>query len=257
VKTNYKSINTLLSLATIAVLAMNNGPASAQTPAPVEPEKKKVWDGSANAGLTLTSGNSDTLLATIGANARRRWEQSELRLGASGGYGESDDVKNAEFATGFAQYNWLFTERFFAGFRVDGTYDGIANLSYRVNIAPLVGYNFIKNDKTLLSVEAGPSLVIVKYFGEADNDSYLGMRFGQRFEHRLTETTRIWEYADYTPQVDRWADNYVVNIEVGISTSINKSWSLRVVGQYIYDNEPAVGRQKDDLRLLAGTEYKF
>jgi len=257
-KFNRITLNRGWLAAAAATLAMSHGLVQAQTPAATpEPEKKKNWEAAVNAGLTITSGNSDTVLAVVGANAKRKWDKAELMLGASGGYGESEDVKNTEFLTAYGQYNYLFTEKFYSGIRVDGTYDGIAALSYRFNIAPLAGYYFIKTDRTLLSAEVGPSLVIERYFGEADNDSYLGMRFGQKFEHKLTDSTKIWEYADYTPQVDRWAEKYLINVEVGISTAISKSWSLRVVGQYIFDSEPAPGREKEDLRLIAGTEYKF
>ena len=257
-KTKHKEMKNHLVVAIAAALAFGCGVARAQTPAPAveTPPEPPKWKGTVNAGLTLTSGNIDTLLATVGATADKKWDQHELAFGAFGGYGESDDTKSAEFLQGFGQYKYLFTDRAYGGLRIDGTYDGIANLSYRFNISPLAGYFFIKNDRTRLSAEVGPSLVIERYFGENDNDSYLGMRFGQRFEHKLTETTRIWENLDYTPQVDRWTDKYIVNVEVGITTSINKSWSLRVVGQYIYDSEPPTG-QSDTLRLIAGTEYKF
>ena len=246
--------NRRLLVTTVSTLAVGCGIASAQTPPPEN--KDPGWEGAVNAGLTLTSGNSDTVLATVGANAKKKWDKNEFALGALGGYGESEDIKNAEFVSAYAQYNRLFTERFYGGFRIDGNYDGIANLSYRINLTPLVGYYFIKNEKTILSGEVGPSYVLEKYFGE-DMDSYLGIRFAQKFEHKLTESTKIWEYADYTPDVERWTEKYIINVEVGISTAINKSWSLRVVGQYIYDSLPAEGREKDDIRLIAGTEYKF
>ena len=45
--------------------------------------------------------------------------------------------------------------------------------------------------------------------------------------------------------------------EAGIETSINKHWSLRVVFQDMYASEPANGRKSNDIRLMAGTGYKF
>jgi putative salt-induced outer membrane protein YdiY len=57
--------------------------------------------------------------------------------------------------------------------------------------------------------------------------------------------------------VSDWAANYLVNFEAGIETSINKHWSLRVVFQDMYASEPASGKKPNDIRLLAGTGYKF
>ena len=65
----------------------------------------------------------------------------------------------------------MFTERFYAGLRLDAAFDGIAELDYRVTLTPLAGYYFIKNAKTTLAVEVGPSLVTEQYSGQ-DEDTY-------------------------------------------------------------------------------------
>ncbi len=129
-------------------------------------------------------------------------------------------------------------------------------MDYRFTLSPLVGYYFIKNAKTSLSAEVGPSLVLEKYKGQG-SDTYLGARFGEKFEHKLTASTKIWQSLEYVPKVERWAEKYVITAEVGIDTAITKKWSLRVVGQDIYDSEPAGNNKNNDLRLIAGTAYKF
>jgi putative salt-induced outer membrane protein YdiY len=238
---------------TLAVFSAISGYALAQT----QPETNtNRWETTAALGVTLTSGNSDTLLMTLSLDTKHKWNQNEVAFGLSGGYGESEDVKNTEFINGFGQYNRLFTERFYAGLRLDASYDGIADLDYRVRISPLLGYYLIKNPKTTLSLEAGPSVVFEKY-GPQDADTYMGVRFGERFEHKLTETTKVWQSIDYVPQVDQWLDKYLITAEVGIDTAITKRWSLRAVFQDIYDSLPASGREHNDIRLIAGTAYKF
>src|SRR5690242_387038 len=47
------------------------------------------WQSSASAGLTLTRGNSDTLLATLSLGTGKKWDQNELSLGADGTYGQT------------------------------------------------------------------------------------------------------------------------------------------------------------------------
>lgn len=230
--------------------------ATVATAAAPAPEVKKGWETTAAAGLTITRGTRDTMLVTAGLNTSRKWEKDEAALGISGGYGEDDGTVNNEFLQSFGQYNRLFTERFYGGLRLDAAYDGIANLDYRVTLSPLAGYYLIKNAKTTLAVEVGPSAVLEKYAGQ-DSDIYFGIRFAERFEHKLTAATKIWESASYVPQVDRWAENYVITVEVGIDTAITKKWSLRVVLQDSYISEPAPGTENNELRLIAGTAYKF
>ena len=86
---------------------------------------------------------------------------------------------------------------------------------------------------------------------------YWAARLAERFEYKLTATTKIWESLEYLPKVDDWAQNYLLNFEAGIDTAITPHWSLRVVFQDMYASEPASGRKQNDLRLLAGTAYKF
>jgi hypothetical protein len=114
----------------------------------------------------------------------------------------------------------------------------------------------VKNDKTALSVEAGPSVVLEK-FENLPSDTYIAARFGEKFEHKLSDTAKIWQTAEYIPQIDRWAEKYLITAEVGISSAITKQWGMRIVGQAIHDSEPAPGRKYNDFRLIAGTDYKF
>jgi len=257
-KTHYTNATLALSLATIVLIVLTTRTAHADDPAP----EKKGWETTAAAGLTITSGTKDTLLATAGILTGRKWEMDELAFGLSGGYGNDDNnptkttTDNTKFVQGFGQYNHLFTPRFYGGFRLDAAYDGIAELDYRVTLSPLAGYYLIKNTNTTLAVEAGPSLVFEKYSGQ-DSDTYLGIRFAERLDHKLTDSTKIWEYVSYVPDVEDWMGHYVITAEAGIDTAITKKWSLRVVLQDIYTSQVPAGIDNNELRLIAGTAYKF
>jgi len=254
----WRSLHIGLTLATILLigtgLASGQDQKTAVTNAP--PPPKDPWETTAAAGLTLTRGNSDTMLATLSLDSKRKWDRNEAAFGATGGYGENKDVRNTDFATAYGQYNRLFTDRVYGGLRVSFNYDAIAALSYRVTVGPLAGYYLVKSTNTTLSVEAGPSMVFEKY-NNADPDSYYGFRLGEHFDHKLTATTKIWEDLSYVPKVDDWSEKYIITGEVGIDAAINKHWSLRIVLQDIYDSLPAVGREHNDMRLIAGTAYKF
>src|SRR5689334_24289313 len=95
------------------------------------------WDISAAAGLTLTRGNSKTLLFTGNVLGEKKWDQkNELSLGVDGVYGENSGVKNAESLHGFGQYNRLFNERLFGYLRLEGLHDAIADIKYRLTVSP-------------------------------------------------------------------------------------------------------------------------
>jgi putative salt-induced outer membrane protein YdiY len=224
------------------------------------PEPPKGWETTAAAAVTLTRGNSDTFLGTLSLDTKRKWESDEALFGISGGYGDNKvngtTTKNTEFLQGYGQYNHLFTQRFYGALRLDGQYDGIAGINYRFKVSPMVGYYLIKNDRMTLAAEAGPSLIYEKLARESAH-GYWAARLAERFDYKLTATTKVWESLEYLPKVDDWSKNYLINFEAGIDTAISKAWSLRVVFQDQYASEPATGRKQNDMRLLAGTALKF
>lgn len=217
---------------------------------------KKGWETSAAAGLTLSKGNSDSLLGTLSLQTGRKWARDEFSAGVMGAYGEQNKVSNQEQLSAYMQYNHLFTERFYGGLRVDGLYDKFAGVDYRMKISPMVGYYLVKNERTLLAVEAGPSLVM-ENLKTSPYHAFWAARLGERFEHKLSDTTKIWQSLEYVAQVDRWDKKYLITGEAGIDTRIAQGLSLRVVFQDIYDNEPATGRKKNDMRLISGIAYTF
>ena len=242
--------NSLILLSALgSVISMRAQNATAVT----EPPPPK-WKSSAAAGLTLTRGNSETVVLTANIATEKKWNKNELALGADGSYGEQDDVKSIETVHGFGQYNRLFTERAFGLFRVDALHDAIANVEYRVTLSSGLGYYFIKNKTTFLRGEVGPGVVFEKQGGETS--TYMTLRVGERFEHQLTKTAKLWQSVEILPEVGDW-ENYIVNAEIGVDVAINSKWSLRTYVQDTYDNDPAPDRKHNDVKLVAGVGYKF
>lgn len=230
--------------------------AADETNAPPKPH----WESVASADLTLTRGNSKSFLGTIGLNSTRKWTDNEILLGGSAGYGETTTqpgnttTETADFLKGFGQWNHLFTERVYAGLRLEGLHDNIASIDYRLTVSPMAGYYFIKQTNVFLSGELGPSYVNEKLGGRSD--SYLAARVAERFEYKFHNGARVWENVEWLTQVDR-VENWILNAEIGVSAPVSKTLDLRLIAQDTYNNEPAAGRLKNDLKLLAGAGYRF
>ncbi len=216
---------------------------------------KSTWKTTASVGAALTRGNSDTVTATATLNSERKWGQNEAFFGAAGTYGETDDVTTAASATGFLQYNRLFSERLFGFVRVDALHDDVADIAYRLTFSGGAGYYLVKNEKITLSLEAGPGYVLEKYHHQDQRD-YATIRFGEKFTWQISKTARLWQSLDYAPKIDDWAD-YLLTAEIGIATKITESLDLRVVATDNYRSEPAPGRTENDFKLVAGIGYTF
>jgi putative salt-induced outer membrane protein YdiY len=212
------------------------------------------WESSAAAGFTLTQGNSDSVLFTAQVLTQKKWDIHEVRLGADVTYGETDDVKSADAAHAFGQYNRLFTERFYGYGRIDALHDAVADIEYRFLLSPGVGYYLIKNATTTLSVEGGPGFIFEKQGGE--ETGYVTARLAERLEHKFNENVRLWQSVEFLPQVDD-LDNFLINAEIGVEAKLTERFSMKVFAVDNYDNEPAEGRESNDIKVVTALAYTF
>jgi putative salt-induced outer membrane protein YdiY len=261
-QTNIVTVTNVVTVLVTNVVTVTNivavAPAAKLSPAPVaspEPPAKFLWESSASAGLTLTRGNSETLLFTAGLETHRKTPFDEYNLGVNLAYGKNDSVKSADLLHTFGQWNHLFSERAFSYMRADGVRDEIADVNYRVSLSPGAGYYFVKATNTTLAGEVGPGVV----FQELGNQetTFSTLRLAERFEHKFNHGgARVWESVEFLPQLDR-LDNYLVNAEAGVESALSKKLSLQVVLDDSYDNRPAAGRLKNDVKIISGIKYKF
>ncbi len=266
--------NPFIAVGALALAAFFATSAQAQDKAPTI-STNPPWVSSASAGLTLTRGNSKTLLFAADIKTERKGPKNEIAFGADATYGENTDqntdnkTRTAGSAHGFGQWNYLFTERFFGYARLDGVHDAVADIRYRVSFSPGVGYYFIKNKTTYLAGEVGPGFVVERVhdggrgydangrsLDRDDDQEYMTIRFADRFEHKFSDTVRIWQTAEFLPQVNR-VENYIINFEAGVEAALSKRLALRSYVQDTYDNEPAPHRKKNDLKWITALAYKF
>jgi putative salt-induced outer membrane protein YdiY len=229
-----------------------------QTALLAEEAPPPAWHGNISLGLTVTRGNSKTILLNGGFLAENLRKHDEFRLGGNVTYGEQEvageNETTAQAAQAFADWKHLFTERFFSTLRIDGFHDAVADLKYRVIVGPAAGYYFIKNPRTRLSGEAGASHVTEKQGN--DTDQYVTLRLSERGEHQMNDRWKVWEQIDFLPQIDDFA-KFLVIAEIGTDVALNNKLSLRVVFQDKYNSEPAPGRDKNDMSLITSIAYKY
>jgi len=236
-----------LTLAVLIGMAMA-GMARAEEAAP------EGWKPEIALGFTLTDGNSDTSMLTVNAAANRKWEEHEVLLGAKYAYGETDSETTTDNGEATAQYNYLFTERTYGYLKGAASYDDQADLDYRILLGPGVGYYFLKSDATALAGETGVAWRREKKGGEEDDAAVL--RLAQRGEHKLSETSKIFESVEYMPNLDDF-DLYLLTAEAGVEAALNASMNLRLVVQDKYDSDPAPDTESNDVTVTASLVWKI
>ncbi len=212
------------------------------------------WISSVAAGLTITRGNSDTTLFTAKVQTQKKHEPNEWLFEADGSYGVNNSVLSEDSLHGSGQFNHLFNERLYGFGNADALHDGIQDLKYRLSLSPGTGYYVVKTKPTSLTMEVGPGFVSERR-GDTD-ESYLSMRLAEHFEQRLSNSARLWEKAELTPQVSK-LDNYIADAEIGVESAITRRLSLQVTLNDAYANVPADGRKNNDLKLISSIVFKF
>lgn len=205
-------------------------------------------------GMTLTDGNSDTLLANGSLLSEGEKESlGSFRAGLEGNYGEStvdgEKDKTVDNAKLFGNVKKTLSPRTFGYLDGSVLYDDVAEVDYRAVLSPGLGAYLVKNASTAFSLEAGPAYVWERV--NEENDDYLALRFAERLTHELSKTARVWQSAEYLPKADDFSD-YLLAAEVGAEAALNAHLNLRLVLQDKYDSTPGDDLEKNDLTLIAG-----
>jgi putative salt-induced outer membrane protein len=212
------------------------------------------------AGLTLTSGDSET--GTLNASLRSEGARGALewRTVAEGNYAEARtettvDGRKREATDTTAQNAKgsvaLKLRRGAAYLYTDDSvfHDRVAGIDYRLIAGVGAGRYLIEGNRARLSAEAGAAYLSEALADDADAD-YVAYRLAARHEQRLSETARFWETVEYLPRADA-TDDYLVNAEIGAEAALNSHLSIRLVAQDRYDSTPPGGAEKNNLTAIA------
>ncbi|MFN4896302.1 MAG: YdiY family protein [Pseudomonadota bacterium] len=224
------------------------------------PKDPALWDKSITAGYNYTDGNSKTASLNLNGKVMRDYDGEAWRFEADYNYGNAAaDVNSVrevvkQNARALADYKHTLDSVFFAGANASYAWDEIANLDYRVILSPNVGAYLVKNDVTTFSLEAGPSYVWEQLGGEDDN--FAAARIADRFVWNISESALLYQSAEYLVAFDDSAD-YIVNAEIGIEAPLSSSVNLVLSVRDYYINQPAEGRERNDVYTITGLKVNL
>lgn len=221
---------------------------------PCAPKKKMdEWDKAMLFGFNLSRGNSETVLLNIAANAKKETAQDLWDFGASYNYGEDkqkpeEQQKTRNDVRANGSYNYLFTDRMFGGLGAKFLYDEIADVDYRVNADPTIGYYLLKDNTFKFRLEGGPSYTFEKVGGVSDD--FFSPRVADRFDWAISCTSKVYQQAEIYFDISD-SDNYIVNAEAGVEAALSTNLALVVAVRDSYDNLPAADKDKNDLAVIS------
>lgn len=205
-------------------------------------------------GAALTSGNSDTLFISASLTLDKEVGRNEFFANVVYAYGEDNAAVTTDEVLLTASWKQLFSEKTYRGLRLDGRHDELADIKYRVGVSALLGHYLKRNDSTNLSVEGGLGYTFEEQGGISD--SFVNLYAGERFSHWVSDYTRVFQsLAFFGPLTD--PSDYQLIAELGLETYLSQDLSFKFFVQNKYENEPALNRDDNDLRVVSGISYKF
>jgi putative salt-induced outer membrane protein YdiY len=218
---------------------------------------KNVWVRQLSAGLVLTSGNNDTLTVTGGLSIEKETDNDKFRAFLNGAYGETNSTKNTEFLRSGLNYQADFSKfaYWYAGLGIE--HDDVAGLDFRLSVGPGVGFHLVKTEALELNVEAGLAFYHEKYnVPVASNEDTLRARFGESFTYKFAQGAKFYQTAELAGDVSD-TDNYIVNLEAGVESTLTENLKLRLSFLDRYVAEPPLGLDKNDIQVTSSIVIGF
>lgn len=244
-------LTTLLVLCQLPLTASAQGP-----PAPAEPPG---WVGSASSGLSLTSGNSDTV--TLNGAYELRLDQGGPFIFRSAGllvWGKSEGFLTSDHLT----LDWRVERKLSEGGSVFAhtqyLRDSFKSIDYL--IAPTLGLSRLlrRNERTEFGIDAALGAVWERN-PDAITEVDAALTAGQKFSHKITDTTELTQRVNSLWKMDDFSDA-LYTFAAAIALGITSATQVKIELIDSYKTRPptaAVAVRKNDVATLVSFVYKF
>jgi putative salt-induced outer membrane protein len=236
--------------------AVAMGTAAAQTPAPAA-EVPPTWTGTAGAGISLTSGNSDTTNYTLSFDVTRDPKTRNV-MKAAGLYlrGSQDGEATVNrLSLGFKD-QYALTSRLYVFGQLDYLRDEFKAIDYLLAPTGGIGYKVADSDELKFSVDAGAGVVIEKNPG-LDARTNGAVTAGEKLEYSVTPTATIKHAATALWTADDFGDG-LYTVSVGLATKLSEVLQLSIELLDTYKNRPpSPGIEKNDVAFVTAIAARF
>lgn len=230
-----------------------------------EVTEEPKWDGQVSAGWTSTRGNSSTDSLSVSTSAEKRREKDRISLGADYAYGRQKVPTTGKKETSedwwrvLGKYDYFFKPKWYSF--VNGRYevDKVALLDYRILGGAGLGHQFIENETTNFSLEAGLAYQMESFdvpAGTDDGDDQLTAQAGYKLTHQIKDNIKFLHDLSYFPSTEEFSDYYLTTSgEIRAHFTENMFSSFKAI--FNYDASPASGKGNTDTKFIVSIGWSF
>jgi putative salt-induced outer membrane protein YdiY len=220
------------------------------------------WTGSLTAGLVFTRGNSDTNNANVDLGLERRtdWDRitfkgsyasTRTRNLTTGDWETSQDYSRAKL-----QYDYFLTKEIYALLFGLAEKDRIAGLTLRVTAGAGLGEQWADTPDFSFSTEEALTYTIEDFERPTPDDNYLGAMLAYHVKGNLLDGLSGFHDLSYLQSLER-ADDALIEGQIGVRVALTKAMYCEAKYQLRWDNTPAIGAERLDVRYLVGIGWSF
>lgn len=211
------------------------------------------WSGKGTFGGVLARGNTETETINLNidvANVIDRWTH---KAGASMLRTVTDDVTSADRWELRGESDYSLNERSFLFGSLRYEDDLFTDFSYQATAAAGYGYHFIATERTKLDgrIGAGVRRTELRITGETDEDVIA--RGAVDYQHKITDTTLIYERF----LVESGSDNTYLQNQLGIEVKISDTFALGLDYAVRHNTDVLPGTEETDQVFTANLVYGF
>jgi putative salt-induced outer membrane protein YdiY len=223
---------------------------------PPEVPKLKI-SGHANAGIDLDRGNTDQDSYHADVESIFRWVSDRVTVTGSGDLEKSNGDKTKQQATLIGKYDHFFDGQWYVYGGAGFEHDKFADLDLRSGVSLGAGYQIFENDRTNLSIEAGPSYVW-EDFDEGEDQDYAAARWALRADHFLWSAWKLQAFHNHSLN---WSledsSDYLFRSQTGLRIPIMDRLQATAQFNFDRDNSPADTAKKNDYEYLLTGGYTW
>jgi putative salt-induced outer membrane protein YdiY len=218
------------------------------------------WDGSLDAGIDLTRGNSDTENFRLAFRAVRVMSRDRFAVYAAS-LRSFDDLPHANPHTtvdesrGGAFFDHDYLSRFFAFGNADFMSDGLQDLNLRSVLGGGIGYHLVKTERATFDLLGGVNFTHEDY--DEIQRSLLAGQVGEELNFKLGGNTSLNQTFAYFPDLTDPGANYRTNFNLLTVTRIVKwfGWQNNLSDMYV--TNPPAGKKQNELAFTSGLRLTF
>ena len=215
------------------------------------------WEGSAGAGISLTSGNSDTVNFNLALDLTHDpMTRNVMKFKALYLRGEQDEELLVNRTSLGFRDQYSLTSRMFVFGQIDYLRDTFKLIDYLVAPTGGLGYKVVDTEATKFDVNAGVGAVWEKNPGiEVRTDA--AVTAGESLQHRLSSTALLKHSISALWKADDFEDG-LYTIALGVATDITRRVQLTFDVLDTYKSRPPTPEtKKNDVAIVTAIAAKF